>query len=72
MEKIKFTSLASGSKIKPGQDYKMSAVIEGTDEEVEVKFTGKVRFILLQKLLRKLEFMWLLHIYLEIQIIELI
>lgn len=33
-------SLASGSKIKPGQDYKMSAVIEGTDEEVEVKFTG--------------------------------
>lgn len=33
-------SLSSGDKIKPGKEYKMSAIIEGTDEEVEVKFTG--------------------------------
>ena len=33
-------SLSSGGKVKPGQDYKMSAIVEGTEEEVEVKFTG--------------------------------
>ncbi len=33
-------SLSSGGKVKPGQDYKMSAIVEGTKEEVEVKFTG--------------------------------
>lgn len=33
-------SLSSGGKVKPGQDYKISAIVEGTKEEVEVKFTG--------------------------------
>ena len=33
-------SLGSGDKIKPGQEYKMEAVFEGTNEKVEVKFTG--------------------------------
>lgn len=33
-------SLSSGAKVKPGQEYKMEAMIEGTNEKVEVKFTG--------------------------------
>lgn len=33
-------SLQSGSTLKPGQDYIMEAVIGGTDEKVEIKYTG--------------------------------
>lgn len=36
-------SLGSGDEVKPGQEYKMEAVIEGTEEKVEVKFTGLTR-----------------------------